>query len=132
MSRNIFDSFDAECGRLCEDIAKVVAEMNLAIDEHVSGNRIKDGERLLSDADDLLKQMNLEVRTGDPSSRVVRTEKVDFRRKQISSLRLEFSRLKEKSERSSLIGNQSAGDRQRYMDVDQKCVWKPNISLLAE
>lgn len=82
--------------------------------------RIRQIEALLSQANDLIKQMNVEVRSQDATSRKELTERVMQYQKTIKSHKIDFDRAREQAQRSSLIGEKSSADRQRLLDTNEK------------
>jgi vesicle transport through interaction with t-SNAREs protein 1 len=81
---------------------------------------IRQIDALLSQAGDLIKQMNLEARSQDAATRKILQEKVTSYSKSLVSLRGDFERAKEQCQRTSLIGEKSAYDRQRLLDTNDK------------
>lgn len=78
-------------------------------------------DALLLQAGDLLKQMEVEVRSHDAATRKVLTEKVNQYKRVLSSLRTDFGKAKEESERSNLFsGTKSGEDRQRLLNTNEK------------
>ena len=84
------------------------------------GGIVRQVEALLSQANDLIKQMNVEVRDQDASVRKELTERVMQYQKTLKGHKLDFDRAKEQAQRSSLIGDKSAADRQRLLDTNEK------------
>ena len=60
------------------------------------------------------------VRSHDPATRKVLTEKVLQYKKSLSSQRVDYDRAKEQATRSSLLGTKSIEQRQRLLDTTEK------------
>jgi vesicle transport through interaction with t-SNAREs protein 1 len=86
-----------------------------------SGGKGRHIEALLAQASELIKQMNVEVRSHDLATRKVLTDKVGTYSKSLTQLRGDYERAKETSQRSELIGDKSTADRQRLLHTNDKC-----------
>jgi vesicle transport through interaction with t-SNAREs protein 1 len=120
---SIFDAYDQEFRSLCQDISKNVGELKACSpgDDRSSG-LIRMIEGLVSQATDLIKQMEVEVRSHDAATRKVLGDKVSEYKKSLASYRSDFERAKEQSQRSALIGDKSSAQRQRLLDANDKYV----------
>ncbi len=117
----IFDAYDQEFNNLSREIQKNSSELKATSnDKDRSSSLIRQIEALLSQASDLIKQMNVEVRSHDLATRKILSEKVSHYSKSLTSLKADFERIKEVAQRSSLIGEKSSGDRQRLLDTNDK------------
>lgn len=118
---SIFEAYDSEFSSLTKEVTKNVNEYkyNSAGDKS-NVALVKQIDALFSQINDLIKQMEVEVRGLDPSTRKVLTEKVSQYRKSSASLKSDFERAKEQSERSTLIGTKSTEQRQRLLDANDK------------
>jgi vesicle transport through interaction with t-SNAREs protein 1 len=130
----IFDAYDQEFNSLSRDIAKNISDIrsNTASNNDRAPNQVRLVEGLITQAHDLIKQMNLEVRSHDAATRKVLMEKVNHYQQSLGSLKADFSRAKEVSSRSSLIGDRSAGDRQRLLDTNDKLDRQNEMILNAQ
>ena len=119
---SIFDAYDQEFSNLSRDIQKNTSELKTytSSNPEKTGSLIRQIEGLLSQANDLIKQMNVEVRSHDAATRKVLTEKVSQYSKSLVSMKSDFERAKEVAQRSSLIGTKSGADRQRLLDTNDK------------
>ena len=119
---SIFDAYDQEFSNLSRDIQTNTSELKTYTSSNPdkTGSLIRQIEGLLSQANDLIKQMNVEVRSHDAATRKVLTEKVSQYSKSLLSMKSDFERAKEVAQRSSLIGAKSAADRQRLLDTNDK------------
>ena len=118
---SIFDAYDQEYNSHCRDIIKTIGELKqLSPGAEKVPSCIRYCEGLISQSTDLIKQMEVEVRSHDAGTRKALGEKVVEYKKSLASLRSDFERAKEKSQRSSLIGEKSSADRQRLLDVNDK------------
>lgn len=120
---SIFEAYDQEFNNLSRDIQNHLGELKAISNTNPdkSGSLIRQIDALLSQANDLIKQMNVEVRSHDAATRKVLTTKVTEYSKSLQAMRSDFERAKEQAERSSLIGEKSAADRQRLLNVNDKC-----------
>lgn len=118
---SIFDAYNAEYASLSQEINKNLGELkNMSKGHEKSGSLIKLIDGLFSQATDLIKQMEVEVRSQDPATRKMLNEKVMQYKKSNQSLRIDFDRAREQVNRSALIGDRSGADRQRLMDTNDK------------
>jgi uncharacterized protein YukE len=119
---SIFDAYDAEFSAIGREINKNINTLKNECegDESRASSMIKQIEALISQSNDLIKQMEVELRSHDPSTRKVLSDKVGQYKKSISSLKADFERAKEKAQRSALIGSKSVEHRQRLMDTNDR------------
>lgn len=117
---SIFDAYDSEFSSLNQEIIKNVGELKNNSSGEKSSSLIKQIEGLFSQSADLIKQMEVEVRSHDPATRKMLTEKVTQYKKSNATLKSDFERAKEQSQRSSLVGAKSAEQRQRLLDTNEK------------
>eukprot|EP01031_Cornospumella_fuschlensis_P041133 gene41133-50183_t len=115
---SIFDAYDSEFAALTKDITKNLSE--LKNDPQSGSSAIKMIDALLSQTQDLIKQMEVELRSHDAATRKSLTEKVNVYKKTRQNLKSDFERAKEESERSALIGEKSAEHRQRLLNANDK------------
>jgi len=116
---SIFDEYNREFMTISQDITKNVNELR---DLTPGDSAVKDIsakiESLMTQNKSLIKQMEVEARSHDPATRKALTEKVNTYRKSLTTLSSDFEKAKEKAERSALIGEASAADRQRLLNVN--------------
>lgn len=114
---NIFDAYDGEFSILIRDIQKSVNELKSVGNSNPerANSLIRHTEALISQATALMKQMNVELCSHDPSTRKILGEKVSMYSKSLQSEKSSFERAKEAAQRSNLIGEKSAADRQRLL-----------------
>jgi len=68
-----------------------------------------------------MKQMEVEVRSHDPSTRKGLSDKVSQYKKSLAALRTDFETAKDEAMKSSLLaGSKSAEHRQRMMNTNDK------------
>ena len=77
-------------------------------------------EEKFSQLNDLTKEMELEARGSDAKDKKLLLERLADHKKAITSLRSEYDRSKEKSQRSELIGKTSTEHRQKVLDINDK------------
>lgn len=124
LGNSIFDAYDQEFTNLSREIQKNINELKAASQSEESDNSssIRMIEGLLSQANDLLKQMNVELRSQDPATRKILSEKVNQYMRSLQSSKSDFERAREQSQRSALIGEKSSADRQRLLNTNDKLV----------
>mmetsp|Transcript_24435 Transcript_24435/g.26712 ORF Transcript_24435/g.26712 Transcript_24435/m.26712 type:complete len:208 (-) Transcript_24435:65-688(-) len=115
---SIFDAYDQEFRALSQDINKNLTEIKNESGKAGSSSRLVEG--LLSQCGDLIKQMEVEVRSHDPATRKVLNEKVTNYKKSLTSMKSDFERIKEQASRSELIGEKSGEQRQRLLNANDK------------
>ena len=91
---SIFDAYDQEFNSLCQEIAKNVSELKgtPTSDTEKSSGLIRQVEGLLNQAGDLIKQMEVEVRCQETSTRKVLLEKMASYKKSLSKTKEDFMR----------------------------------------
>ncbi len=78
-------------------------------------------EALLSQAGELIKQMDIEVRSQDPATRKVLSDKVSQYKKSLASLKGDFETAREDADKSTLMTGTKSGDqRQRMLNANDK------------
>lgn len=119
---SIFDAYDAEFSAIGKEINKNINVLKNECegDDSRASGMVKQIEALISQSNDLIKQMEVELRSHDPATRKVLSDKVGQYKKSIASLKNDFERAKEKAQRSALIGSKSVEHRQRMMDTNDK------------
>ena len=91
---SIFDAYNQEFNSLCQEITKNISELKMAPNsetDKISG-LVRQVDGLLSQASELIKQMEVEVRSHDPATRKVLLEKVTQYKKSMLSHRADFER----------------------------------------
>jgi alpha-D-ribose 1-methylphosphonate 5-triphosphate diphosphatase PhnM len=76
----------------------------------------------ISQLDDCVKQMGIEAKSHDSSQRKLLQDRIAEYSKTLTELKGEFRRAQEQAGRSELIGEKSAADRARVMDMHDKYV----------
>jgi len=118
---SIFDAYNQEFNNLSAEIQRNINDLKaLPTDSEKIDGTTRHIEGLIGQANELIKQMNVEVRSQDPGTKKVLTEKVAAYMKSLSSNKSDFERAREQVNRSSLIGDRSAADRQRLLDTNAK------------
>ena len=130
LGNSIFDAYDQEFSNLSREIQKNVNELKASqsAEESDNSSSIRLIEGLLSQANDLVKQMNVELRSQDPATRKILSEKVSQYMKSLQSTKSDFERAREQSQRSTLIGEKSSADRQRLLNTNDKYVLLPSFT----
>ncbi|RMX70090.1 hypothetical protein DD238_000256 [Peronospora effusa] len=102
----IFDGYDEEYRALTSDISKKLSEVALYEDQKdkKKSSIVHIGD-LLTQATQLIQQMELEVRSLDKSTRPELSKKVDQYKKSLASLSADHKKIREKEEREGLFGD---------------------------
>lgn len=93
------------------------------------GNIMRHLDGLLAQSNDLIKQMEIEVRTQDPATKKVLNEKLQQYKKSLSSFRTDYERAKADADRANLIDSRSGSDRERFLKTNDKFVFPFPSSL---
>jgi len=93
---------------------------------------IRKAENTIIQLNDLIKQMNLEVRSTDTTTRKPLFDRVQQYQRDLSTYKSDLERAKEVSQRSQLIGDKSASQRQRLLDSNDKINRQNTTILLAQ
>ncbi|TYZ66895.1 hypothetical protein PybrP1_004055 [[Pythium] brassicae (nom. inval.)] len=103
---SIFDGYDEEYRALTSDISKKISEVASYEDQHEKkkASILHIGD-LLTQASQLVQQMELEVRSLDAATRRELSKKVDQYKKSLVSLKADHSAIREKEEREGLFGD---------------------------
>lgn len=119
---SIFDAYDQEFAALRQEIQKNVDELRAQVDGNgEQGFQIVNHiDALFLQSNDLIKQMDAEVRSHEASARKVLIGKVNQLKKSMADDKIEYERLKENLERSDLVGAKSYSDRQRLLATNEK------------
>jgi hypothetical protein len=82
---------------------------------------VKHVDALLIQAGDLVKQMEVEIRSHDAATRKVLSDKITQYKKSLTALRTDFERARTESQRSNLnLDGKSAADRDRFVSVNDR------------
>jgi vesicle transport through interaction with t-SNAREs 1 len=84
---------------------------------------VKHIDALLIQAGDLVKQMEVEIRSHDAATRKVLSDKIAQYKKSLSSLRSDFERARTEAQRQNLVTDSRSGtDRERLLSANDKYV----------
>ncbi|KAG6590728.1 vesicle transport through interaction with t-snares 1a [Phytophthora cinnamomi] len=102
----IFDGYDEEYRTLTSDISKKISEIASYEDQKdkKKASIVHVGD-LLTQATQLIQQMELEVRSLDAATRRELSKKVDQYKKSLASLSADHKKIREKEEREGLFGD---------------------------
>jgi hypothetical protein len=84
------------------------------------GNLSRNIDGLLSQATDLIKQMEIEVRSQDAATKKVLNEKVQQYKKSLASFRTDYERAKIDADRAHLVDSRSGSDRERFLNTNDR------------
>ncbi|KAF0682629.1 Aste57867_25266 [Aphanomyces stellatus] len=108
----IFDSYDEEYKSLAQSISSKISEISSYEDapdkKRTAITHVSD---LLTQASQLIQQMELEVRSLDAATKRELSKKVDQYKKSLKSLGEDLKTIKEKEEKEGLFGNAEARNR---------------------
>ena len=117
----IFDAYDQEFSSLNQDISKNISEFRTYADEDKSLQVGRHVEALFAQATDLIKQMELEVRSNDQSTRKTLNDKVNAYKNSLSAMKIEYEAARNQFQKSTLLaGSKNNEQRQRLLDTNAK------------
>ncbi len=92
------------------------------IDTKLQNGQVQDCEALLGQADDLLKQMNVEIRSLDSSERGEQKLIYDDYKSRIEAKRTEVKNVKQSSDRKALFGDTNGNQthKERFMTANER------------
>jgi hypothetical protein len=133
----IFDAYNEEYSSLAKDINKNVAAMKTMSSDDVSLDKTKGMiSALIGQAEDLIKQMEMESRSHDSATKKMLMEKVNTYKKSLKSQQAEFKAHVDRTDKASLLGgggidvdSKSASDRHRLLGVNDK-IYAQNERIL--
>lgn len=119
---SIFDAYDTEFASLKQEIVKNIEDYrNSSENNEKSGSVLRLIEGLFMQSNDLIKQMEVEARSSDASSRKLLNDKVSQYKKAVSQLKSESSHITAQNEKASLMGVSKSGEqRQRLLDTNDR------------
>lgn len=127
---SVFHAYNDEFGQSLSTINSRICLSRSSSDGDKS-SYIEKTQIIISQAKELLKQMNVEVITcADKDARTIMSVTLKENTSALRKASEEFERLKESLERSSLIGEKSALDRGRVLTTTAKYVTK-NVLMLS-
>lgn len=116
---SIFEAYDQEFASISQEINKNVNELKTTSAGNTT-SLTKLIDALFTQSNDLIKQMEVEIRSHDPATRKVLNDKVGQYKKSRSSMKADYEKIKEQSERSALIGDKSTEHRNRMLSANDK------------
>ena len=118
----IFVAYEEEYESTCKHLTTLIAELHSnSAESGMSGSgSIRSINDLLQQATDLVKQMEMEVRSHDAAAKKALLEKVARHKQALLAHRHDLERAKEQSQRSNLLGTKNVENRERFMDANDK------------
>jgi len=119
---SIFEAYDTEFASLKQEIAKNIDEYRNSSDSsEKSASLLRLIDALFMQSNDLIKQMEVEARSSDASSRKVLNERVSQYKKAVSQLKSESQVITTQNEKAALMGVSKSGEqRQRLLDTNDR------------
>ena len=125
---SLFDGYDEEYQSITNDISKKISEVSTyETDPDKNTASLKQIGRLVGQANQLIDQMNLEVRSLEAATRKQLQKKVRQYKTSLNSLEDDYRRVREKHEREGLlgagadgVGGLSAEHRSRMADTTER------------
>lgn len=114
-----FAAYTDEYNGLNDEIKQQLSALG-SCDPSKSGAVVSSLEELFKQQFELIKQMKIEIRTQPTASRKMLGDRIVEFESETNKLQLEFQRGKERSNRSSLLGQKSIEQRGRLLDVAEK------------
>ncbi len=118
----IFDAYDQEFSSISRDITKHLTDFRASSSGSKRDVLARQLDGFLGQAAELIKQMEVEVRSLDPATRKQLNDKIAQYRRALTSLKTDFNSAREQADRSELIGSKSGEQRQRLLDTNDKLV----------
>jgi vesicle transport through interaction with t-SNAREs 1 len=117
---DVVEEYEKELTDLLADVAGRL--LRYKDGKEAGGKQVKELEALLGQASDLLKQMSVEVRSMDGNEKKEKTVVMDGYKSRVESARDELKATTTNRTRAALLGDsvESHGQRQRYMDTNEK------------
>lgn len=117
---SIFDAYDTEFSALRQEISKNISEYRECSEDR-STSLYKLVEALLLQSSDLIKQMEIEARSSDSSSRKILNEKVSQYKKTTAAMKNDFLQIKTQQDKNSLMNTSKGSEqRQRLLDTNDR------------
>lgn len=119
---SIFEAYDTEFSSLKQEISKNVDEYRSSSDNsEKSGSLLRLIDALFMQSNDLIKQMEVEARSSDSSSRKVMNERVSEYKKAVQQLKNDSQFITTQKEKAALLGVSKSGEqRQRLLDTNDR------------
>jgi predicted nucleic acid-binding Zn-ribbon protein len=117
---SIFDAYDDEFTSLAREVSSTMSHVNTYEESHEKKlKELKKANDILSHANELVKSMEIEVRSQeDAGTKRDMKEKVTEYKKTLSSLRRDYEELKQQEEHAALIEDPAAEQRSRLMSAN--------------
>lgn len=121
---SIFDAYDAEFTALKKEITKNIEEYrNISDNVEKSATVLRLVDGLFMQANDLIKQMEIEARSNDSSLRKALNEKVSQYKKAVQHLKNDSQHITVQNEKAALMNVSKGGEqRQRLLDSNDRCL----------
>jgi vesicle transport through interaction with t-SNAREs protein 1 len=117
--QSLFDTYEVELKTLIDGIRTSLVQVDEA-DKDSKASILQKIGTSMGEANEIIKQMNIEVRTLPSAEKKTGSEKVAEFQNIMTKIKFDYDRSKEKSNRSALIGDKSAQDRDRMITVNEK------------
>jgi vesicle transport through interaction with t-SNAREs protein 1 len=118
-----FESYNQEFVGCAQQAERCLSELKSNENNNPKNySLISQVESLLTQQADCIKQMEVEARGSsyDSATKKVLIEKAGILKKSLIKDKADFQRIREKAERSSLIGTASESDRSRFLETNEK------------
>lgn len=116
---SIFDDIKNEIELNTRKLSELLEQLKLNEQNNIS-QYINDLDHVFTETDELVKQLNIEARSSERSSRSLYESQVIDIKSEISSFRSKYDHIKEQKQKSSLIGDKSMYDRERMLTTSDK------------
>lgn len=130
---SIFEAYDTEFSSLKQEISKNIDEYRSCSENNEkSAPLLRLIDALFMQSNDLIKQMEVEARSSDASSRKVLNERVSQYKKAVQQLKNDSQSITALIEKNALLGVTKSGEqRQRLLDTNDRYV-SNSFSLLGQ
>jgi vesicle transport through interaction with t-SNAREs protein 1 len=119
MSHAIFQSYDEEFTSISSAISKEMTALKSLVDHEDCTGKIRMVEALMRQCVDLMKQMEIEVRSQDGPTRIQLGDKLALYRKAQKNQQADFESAKAKASKEALMGGGGVSGDQRSLEQDR-------------
>lgn len=117
---SLIDAYQEELDSYVTDIRSSMAQLRQSSDQTEWSSCKSHVEDVLGKSTDIIKSMELEVRTCGPTERRQYTEKLRANKDIFAAFKAELTSLNFERQKSTLIGGKSGEDRRRMLDANER------------
>lgn len=117
---SLVDAYKEELNSYCRGIREALAQLRGGVDQETWNSCYAQVNDLLTKSNDIVKAMELEIRTCGSVERRQHTEKLREDKETLASFRTELTNLDFEKQKANLIGGKSGDHRRRMIDANEK------------